>query len=306
MTQAPRPSRLFTIGGAIVALVVPRDRREMVEGDLIELWHERRQIGRRDLRRAYVRDLAGLVAATRRQRRRDARSIAQRLRGGFAMWMDVRHAIRVFRRQPVFTAAAVLTLTLGIAASTAIFTAVDRLLLRPLPYPTPEQLMEVRKAPIRFGPGPALSQAFRALEIFDGAGVYDSGGTNLEGRGESARLVAAIADDGFFEAMGVGPLLGRPMPSHTADGFPHFAVLAYDTWVARFQGDRAIVGTAITLNGKSYTVSGVMPPGFRFPGRTEVWLPPGADFQVTGTAYAPTVVARLAAGVTIERARAAL
>ena len=306
--HAPPPSRWFVIGRLVLRAVVRADRRAAVEGDLIELWHTRQTAGRRDLGRAYLADLAGIVRSRGRVpaaftgQPRHPRSIAEGMR---SVHRDVLYALRLMRRQPLFTVVGFVTLVLGIAASTAIFTAVDRLILRPLPYPEPDRLMHVTNAPLTWEGRAMLSARFTSLEVFAGAGVYATGGANLDGT-PAVRVAAAAADDGFFAAIGVAPLLGQPLPAGLGNTEPRFAMVGYDLWRRQFGGDIGLPGRTIRLNGLTYNVAGVMPSGFTFPGRTEVWVQPRADFQLTGAAFAPDVVARLAPGVDVARARAAL
>ena len=221
------------------------------------------------------------------------------------MWQDIRYALRMLTRTPVTTGAAVVTLAIGIGASLAIFTAVDRLLLRPLPYPDPEQLIFLERGPIRLGtkPDSMIAESFKNLPVIAAAGAWSTGGVNLDGGGESLRLAAAVVDDGFFPTMGVAPIVGQPLPR--PDG-SRFVVLSHDLWQARFAADSDIAGQAISLNGQSYIVTGVMPRGFAFPGRTDVWVPPLVDLRITGSAFAPEAIARLAPGVSLEKARAVI
>lgn len=282
---------------------VARDRRREVEGDLIELWHRRRAAGRLDLRRAYLRDLAGLILAQHRTRRIGApRRASRRAHPGFALWQDVGQAVRVMRSKPGSTLAAVATLAIGIGAALAIFTAVDRLLLRPLPFPDPDSLVHVQYGPVRLSAaGSGVSKSFTDLPVIAAAGIWAAGGLNLDGGGDAVRIVAASVDDGFFATMSVAPFIGQPLPK--PDGVSRHAVLSYDLWRGRFNADRAMLGQTVSLNGNAYTVTGVMPPGFSFPGRTEVWIPQLIDRQITGAAFAPNVVARLAPDVSLEQAR---
>lgn len=298
------PSWLRRLSRLVIAAVVDRPRRSSVEGDLAELWQHRLAAGRRDLRRARLRDLAGLIAARSPRsvltaaRHSQAPAIA---RGASTVWQDVRYALRLMRRRPGTTVATVLTLAIGIGAGAAIFTAVDRLLLQPLPFPQPDRIVHVEHGPLRFGQGEMLAQSFVALPAIAAAGIWAPGGMNLDSGGDGVRLSAAVVDHGFFAAMGVPPLVGQPLPRPGGDS--RFVVLAYDLWRRRFNADRAIIGQAISLNGQLYVVTGVMPPEFAFPGRTEVWVPPGADLQMTGVAFAPQIVARIAPEYTLDQAR---
>ena len=301
------PSRLFSVGRVVLTTVRDERLRQEIEGDLAELWHRRAAAGRRDLRRAYLRDLVGLLmAAAGRTVRRASHGVVAIFSGGFAMWQDVRYALRMMVRRPAPSVAALATLAIGIGAALAIFTAIDRLLLRPLPFPDPDRLVHVERAPLRLGSraGGMIDRGFLDLPVVASAGLWAPGGVNLEGSAEGVRLAAAAVDDGFFRVMGVVPVLGTPLPP--PDGTSRFAVLGYDAWQNRFGADRSVIGQTIVLNGRSYVVTGVMPPGFSFPGRTDVWIPPMVDFQVTGQAFAPEVVARLTPGVTLDQARAAI
>ena len=303
----PHPPRwLVGIGRLVIAMLIRAPRREEIEGDLRELWEHRALAGRRDLRRGYVKDVVGLVAIRRplarfRPRQGRATTLA---RGRFGMGQDVRYAMRLIRRRPVAALATVLTLAIGIGAGTAIFTAVDRLLVRPLPFPDPDRLVHVVHPPLRFAETGMLSRSFIDLPAIAAAGVWASGGANLETAGQGIRVTAAAVDDGFFAAIAVPPVVGQTLPK--TDRTSPFAVLSYEIWQRHFGGDRATIGRSLSINGRSYTVTGVMPPGFGFPGRTEVWVPPLIDLQLTGAAFAPEVVARIEPGVTLEQARAAV
>jgi putative ABC transport system permease protein len=208
------------------------------------------------------------------------------------------------RRRPAATAATVLTLAVGIGASVAIFTALDRLLLRPLPYPDASRLVDVEHGPMTFGKSHLVAQSFRDLPEVRAAGGWATGGANLEDGTDGVRVAVGVVDRGFFDALGVRPSAGETLPG--TETTVRTAVLSHDLWRSRFGADRGVVGRSITLNSQTYTVAGVMPPGFTFPGRTEVWIPPSVDFQVTGAAFAPTLIARIAPGVSFEQAQQAI
>lgn len=218
---------------------------------------------------------------------------------------DILHAWRLMRRQPASTAATILTLAVGIGSGAAIFTAVDRLLLRPLPFPDSGRLVFVEHAPLVFSQTVrgGLAPSFLRLPAIAAAGTWATGGMNLDGR-ESARLAAAVVDDGFFATLGVSPLIGQTLPR--PDGASRFVVVSYELWRTRLGAERAAIGRPLTLNNRPYTVTGVMPPGFAFPGRTDIWLPPMVDLQATGGAYAPEVIARISSDLTFDQARAAI
>lgn len=279
----------------IVLLLVARGRRAEAKGDLRELWHARHQSGRQDLWRATVRDVWGFrgIGPARRLQK-----------GASGMWQDVWYAVRSWRRRPVAAVATALTLALGIGSASAIFAAVDAVLLRPLSFPNPERLVEVTTTAYRIGPVPRMSSGFLALPEIAAAGLWQPGGLNLEMGTDSERLTAAMVDDGFFTALGVQPALGDPLPA--PDGVARYAVISSRLWRGRLSGERTIIGSPVTLNGRPFIVTGVMPPGFQFPESTDVWVPMGADFQITGGIFAPRVIARLAPGVGLAQADAAI
>jgi predicted permease len=289
------PSRIWVAWlRLIVTILLPASRRGEAMGDLQELWVHRRALGRRDLRRASLGDLAGLIRVARWRRG---------LTEGQDMWQDVRYAVRTWTARPTAAAAIVMTLALGIGASAAIFSAVDALLLRPLPFPAPDQLVHVENPSIRFGRQPMVPPSFVELPEIAAAGVWQPGGANLELGLTSHRVAAAIVDDGFFATMGVPAAIGDVLPaSNTAS---RMVVVSHEVWRTRLGGDRTIIGRPITINGQPYTLTGVMPPTFTFPG-VDIWLPPNTDFQVTGDVFAPNVVARIAAGVPVPQAAAAV
>lgn len=279
---------------ALRSLVTPA-RRVEVMGDLVELWHLRRSNDRKDLWRATIRDLGGLVVSVRR---RPAFS------GGKGMWQDVTYAWRSWTRRPVAAAATVVTLALGIGAATAIMTAVYGLLLRPLPFPHPDQLVHVTNAPIRISRFPLVAPSFVDLAEIADAGTWQAGGVNVESGTGSIRAAAAVVDDGFFRVMGVVPVVGTWPPA--SDGRTRVAVVSWQFWRGSLGGDRSTVGRDLLINGRPFKVVGVMPPSFSFPDMTDLWVPPGLDFQVTGATYAPAVVARIADGVGLSQARSAV
>lgn len=287
MTPQP-PSAWHRLVDAALWLLQPRHRRAAVKGDLLELWALRTAAGRRDRVRATCTDLLGLIP-----------NRTTRLIGGTGMKQDITIAIRSWVRQPGTLLAAWITLALGIGAGTAVFTALDALLIRPLPYPAPDRLVEVTQGPVILGPRPAVSRWFTSLEGIVAASIWHEGGANLERGADSVRVHAASVGDGFFDTMGVPPLIGGSLPPGDTQG--RFVVVSHQLWRSHLGGHRDIVGQDISINGLPYEVVGVMPPGFGFPGRSDVWIPPGADFQVTGDVFAPNLVARLAAGLSVTQ-----
>jgi putative ABC transport system permease protein len=286
-----KPSRLWhRLVDATLWLLLVRERRTEVKGDLVELWMWRQTLGRHDVWRATARDVIGLLPI----------SWWCKARGGSGMWQDVRYAVRSWSRRPGAAVATILTLALGIGASTAIFSALDALLLRPLPYPSPDRLVHVTNGPLLLMRQPAVSKWFRDLPEVEGAGAWQEGGANIDQGNASHRVNAALVDDGFFRTMAVEALIGDVLPAGAGDG--RFVVVSHGLWRTRLGGDRGAIGRDLSINGRPYQIVGVMPPGFGFPGRSDLWIPPLTDFQVTGEVYAPNIVARLALGVSLAQA----
>jgi putative ABC transport system permease protein len=188
---------------------------------------------------------------------------------------DLRHALRGLRRQPGFTAAAVLTLALGLGASAAIFSLVEAALLRPLPYPRPERLVRVigaRLPAAGSAPENISAQDFldfaresRSLEVL-GAHGWTGGGVTLTGGGEAERVPSALVSSGLLRALGVQPAAGRFFrPDEDRPRPPRIVVISHGLWTRRFAADPRLIGSAIRLNGMPAVVIGVLPAGFRFP-----------------------------------------
>ncbi|MEX2272241.1 MAG: ADOP family duplicated permease [Vicinamibacterales bacterium] len=221
------------------------------------------------------------------------------------MLQDLRYAWRLIKRQPGFSILAIVTLTLGIGAATAIFTVSERVLLRPLPYPDLHRVMRFPSG-VSHGPyGVKVSDAEAALPQLSSVGLYDTGGLNLGEEPAPIRLRAAAVTSGFFTTLGVPALLGRTFNAEE-DRMMKVAVLSFEAWRRYFASSPTIVGRTVRLNGQPFTVVGVMPPGFSFPAKPEVLVPPESDRQMTGSAFHGKVIGRLASGVTREQFAAAL
>ncbi|HLL45619.1 MAG TPA: ABC transporter permease, partial [Longimicrobiaceae bacterium] len=183
---------------------------------------------------------------------------------------DLRHAARMLRRSPAFTAVAVLTLALGIGAATVIFSVVDAVVLRPLPFAEPERLVrvwETTPAGDDFAVSAPNYLDFRERSrAFAEMAAYRPRSFSLTGAGEPERLEGFAASHTLFRLLGATPALGR---TFTADedrpGGERVAVVSHGLWRRRFGGDPEMVGRQVVLDGERYTVTGVLPPGFRFP-----------------------------------------
>ena len=238
---------------------------------------------------------------------------------------DLRYGLRLLSRSPGFTAIALLTLTLGIGATAAIFSVVDAVLLRPLPYRDPQRLVSVFEDISQSGfprntPAPGNYADWKAqTQIFEDVAAAGTGGRwhalNLTqdtgaGPAEPEKLESASLTRNLFAVLGVAPAVGRIfLPEEDRPGAADVVLLSHALWMRRFRGDRTLVGNAILLNGVKFTVVGVMPPDFAYPSHDiDLWTPMAFTPQQLAErgAHYLTVAARLRAGVTLAQANAAL
>jgi predicted permease len=233
---------------------------------------------------------------------------------------DVRYAVRMLMKSPGFTAVAVLTLALGIGANTAIFTIVNAVLLRPLPFKDPARLVMLSESFKSLGfpevPGspPEIAIIERTQKSFTSLGAFRNKGFNLSGGGEPEHITAAGVSASIFPMLGIRPALGRTYSEQEDKPGTHVAVLGYGLWQRRYAGRRNIVGQTIELDRIPYTVIGVMPETFQFPLHwpkynnepAELWIPMAFtpdELQSWGE-YNDSVLARLKPGVTFKDAQA--
>jgi putative ABC transport system permease protein len=241
-----------------------------------------------------------------------------------ALMQDVRYGLRQLRRNPGFTAVAALTLALGIGANTAIFSVVNAVLLRPLPFSNAEQLVTLWERNLAEGydqnsPAAANYLDWRAQnKVFSQMAAYDSGQVDLTGAASPERVAGAIVTSNLFQALRVRPLFGRTfLPEEEQPGRDRVVVLSYGLWRQRFSGDRRVLGKAVIVDDRKCVVIGVMPPGFVFPGNTgttgiftkpiaHLWMP----LALTAEAWSArsdhylSVIARLKPNVTMAQANA--
>jgi putative ABC transport system permease protein len=228
---------------------------------------------------------------------------------------DIRYGLRSLWKRPGFTVVALITLALGIGANTAIFSLINAVLIRPLPFREPDRLVwswgNIRNGSNRASVSPLdyldYRQQNRSFEEF-AAMISVPLSANLTGGGEPQRLTAAGVTGNFFQALGVQPALGRTlMLENENTGRDQVAVLSYGLWQKRFGGDPGIINQRIALDGKSFEVLGVMPRDFDFPATTEVWVPLNFDVQPglkQRKAHFLRPVGRLKAGVSLAQAQA--
>jgi putative ABC transport system permease protein len=230
------------------------------------------------------------------------------------MLSDLRYAFRSLRKSPGFTAVVVLTLALGIGANSTIFSVINAVLLRPLPYHEPAGLVRIYETDVeqgndRFYVALANYRDWKSRSrVFSGLAIYRERNQVLTGGGEPERIRSAMATADLFPVLGVAPAMGR---AYTADedrpGGAATVVLSDRLWRRRFAADPRVLGRTLMLSGRAYTVTGVMPPSFRFPSTdVDVWMPAAiseAEWAHRG-AHNHDVVARLRPEVTVEQASA--
>ena len=230
---------------------------------------------------------------------------------------DFRYALRRLRKSPAFTATVIVTLALGIGANSAIFSVVDAVLLRPLPYRAPEQLVTIEHVYLSLEgmEAPVSSTGFRdyrdRTRSFAAMAIETGWSPNLTGQGEPERLSGRRVSADYFRTLGVPMQLGRPLlPEEDAPGRNRVVVLSHGLWQRLFAGDPSAVGRTLSLNGESYEVVGVAPQEFRsfFNRRAELWTPLALPPEQYTNDLARTneylnLTARLKEGVTVEQAR---
>ena len=238
-------------------------------------------------------------------------------------WQDIRYAARMLRKSPGFAAIAILTIALGIGATTAIFSVVDATLLHPLPYPHPEQLVTIRDDLPGVGArdvGISVPEwhDFQRSGIFQYVSALGGGDTNLTGASEPARIRLLTIPPNYFALLDVKPRLGRSFdPEDQTPGFNLEVLISDGLWKRAFGSDPHILGKSVRLDNDLYRVVGVMPPGFHDPGataeesNTDVWAaagfagppapPPQRNLRIL-----PGAIARIAPGLTIAAAQSRL
>jgi predicted permease len=269
-----------------------------------------------DARRAARLAYGGVEQA--KQLHRDERAF----QGLGQILQDTRYTFRQLRRSPGFTVTAILMLALGIGATTAIFSIVEGVLLRPLPFPDPDRLVTLgdvlegsRCASCARSSvtAPDIRNYMRDTQSFSHLGGYRGRSFELSGTGEPAAVNATRMSGDVFAALGVPPLLGRTFTQLEDDEQQQVAVLSYGMWRSRFHGDANVLGSKIILYRKPYTVIGVMPRDFEFPlnpghvNQSELWLPlslrPEEFTAGSAASWNSRMVGRLKPGISVEQAQ---
>ena len=222
---------------------------------------------------------------------------------------DLRYSLRTLLKSPGFTLVAVLTLALGIGANTALFSVIDAALLRPYPYPEPDQLVRVYATDPRGGDWTASPADFfdwRAMaHSFDGLAAMNGHSMALSGEGPAEHLQALSVTEDFFRVLGVAPALGRAFtPEEMTPGRDHEVVLSEALWRSEFGADPRVVGRAVRLDGEAYQVVGVMPRGFAYPTGAALWTPLSfqPDLRAMRGGHYLGIVGRLRDSVTVAGA----
>lgn len=229
---------------------------------------------------------------------------------------DLSHGVRQLRRNPGFTAVAVITLALGIGATTAIFSIVNSVLLQPLPYRNPSRLVMVYHVPpaksfpgmTRFAVSPANYLDWRRQNrVFDPIAIYGFRGMTLNGREKPEAVRTAKVSAGFFSVLGIAPEVGRTFaPEEEQPAHANEVILGSAFWHAHFGSNRNIVGQHLRFDQHVYTIIGIMPPNFQFPNWAQIWVPLGwtAKDRAIRDNHNYMVVARLKSGTGIAQAQA--
>jgi putative ABC transport system permease protein len=282
--------------------------------------YEARGLASDDARRAAAErfgDVQGIGGALRTHDRRRERG-RRRQEYMSDLTNDIRYGLRAFVRAPAFTTVALLTIALGIGATTAIYSVVNAVILRPLPYPEADRLVQVWMDNRRTGlkedlhSWPNYADLRDQNRVFSAVAAYFTGGYNLTTAGcresecEPQRVRALVSTPDMARVLRVSPILGRTFTAGEDEpGRDGVVVLSNGLWMRLFAGDRNAIGRTVRLNGRERTVIGVMPPGFAFPTRDiDIWVPLalGPDDKQARSSYFLSAVARLEPGVPFARA----
>ena len=324
MTRRPLTPFAIRLHRRLVALLLPAHFRATFGDELALVFEDMYEDATRHGEslagmRLLVGEVPSLLVLTIRERREER---AERIRLAAcephaegttmleSLMQDLRWAARSIRRSPAFALVIVLTLALGIGANTAIYSVIDGVLLRPLPFHEPDRLVAVGEADVGGSLNGTSAGSFydwrrqaRAVRI---AG-YGTTAATLTGMGEPQRMTLGSTIGGTMEVLGVQPLFGRVLTeADEAPGSERAIVLSHDTWQRLFGEDRSVLGRSLTFGGNPVTIVGVMPPSFRFPdGLTEGWVPMQLDEarRANRDQYFIAAIGRLAPDAALEGAQ---
>jgi predicted permease len=230
---------------------------------------------------------------------------------------DLRYGVRKLRFQPAFASAVLIILAVGIGSTTAMFSAVDAALLRPLAFTQDDRLVEIDDITLSvrsgggevYGATPGIGDLEALPGVFSSVAAYASGGMNLTGADLALRVRIGLVTPSFFQTWGVQPVIGRPFADEEGQpSGPRVAIFSDRLWRRLFGADPSVVGRSVRLNGNEYRVIGVMSTGFGFPEDTEIWLPLRipmslSDWEPFRQVVPTHVLGRLAPGVSVDLAR---
>src|ERR1700690_586074 len=227
-----------------------------------------------------------------------------------AMLQDLKFAVRILVKSPGFTAVAILTLALGIGANTAIFSVVNAVLLRPLPFKNYSQLVVLRETYKLVGNVSVSYPDFldwrQQAHSFSAMAAIQNRGFNLSGVAQPENIGGYAVSPNLLALLGVHPVLGRDfLPSEENQGTSPVILLSYQLWQSHLGGDPAVLGRSINLDGRSFSIVGILPPTFRYLDRTDVLIPIGvfaADYTDRAERGDMDVVGRLSSGVALSQA----
>ncbi len=289
------------------SLAAGADEDEAARIVLAEL--ERGDLLREGIRRAVKHPLPRCIATAGLQPIPTGKEERRSMFAAFAQ--DLRFALRMLRKQPAFSAVAILTLALGIGANTAVFSAVNALLLHPLPYPDPDRILFVDARHINgrnSGAGYRDFLDWRAQNVvFEEMAIADGSSSVLVDIGEPRRVPVGVATEGFLRVLGVRPVFGRFFTgAEDRPGAPRVAVLSHAAWQRYYAGRSDALGKTLSLDGVPHTVIGIMPSGLVLPGMPtcDLWVPLREDPANGRLQHQYSVAARLKSGITVARAQA--
>ena len=231
-----------------------------------------------------------------------------------AFLQDVRYSLRVLLKSPGFTIVAILTLALGIGANTALFSVINSVLLRPLPFHEPDRLVQLWETEASPGSYPLTGPDYLEWQsqnrTLEATSLYSwPRDFNASGAGNAEVATAVATQSNFFSVLGVSPQIGRAFAAgEDADGKNHIAILSYGFWQRRFGGRPDAVNQTVQLNNESYTIIGVMPQWFNFPAATDIWTPMDMTPKALGGrgSHSYRALARVKQGIAVTQAHADL